>query len=51
MVGLAGAVEMSQEWIGKIQWAALIRRPNTIGQVVETIERFLRVPKRKSHDY
>jgi hypothetical protein len=51
MVGLAGAVEMSQEWIRKIQWAALIQRPNIIGQVVDTIEELVRVPKRKSHDY
>jgi hypothetical protein len=50
MVGLAGAVEMSQEWIRKIHWAALIQRPNTIGQVVDTIERLVRVSKRKSHD-
>ena len=50
MVGLAGAVEMSQEWIRKIQWAALIPRPNTIGQVVDTIERLVRVLKRKNKD-
>jgi hypothetical protein len=49
MVGLAGAVEMSQEWIRKIQWAALIQRPNTIGRVVDTIEKLVRVSKRKNH--
>ena len=48
MVGLAGAVEMSQEWIQNVQWAALIQRPNTIGQVVDTIEKLVRVPKRKN---
>jgi len=50
MVGLAGAVEMSQEWIRKIQWVALIQRPKTIGRVVDTIDKLVRVSKRKNKD-
>jgi hypothetical protein len=39
MVALAGAVELSEEWIKKVQWAALIQRPVTIGQVADVIEK------------
>jgi FixJ family two-component response regulator len=39
IVGIAGAVERNQEWIGKIKWAALIERPATIGQVADTIKK------------
>jgi len=39
MVALAGAVELGEEWIKEVQWAALIQRPITIGQVVDVIEK------------
>jgi hypothetical protein len=44
MVALAGAMETSQEWVGKVKWAVLIRRPITIGQVADAIETLMRIP-------
>ena len=40
VIALAGAVEINQKWVKKVPWAALIRRPMTLGQVVDTIEKF-----------
>lgn len=43
LIALVGAVELNQEWIERIRWTAVIRRPVTIGQVAETIEKLLHV--------
>lgn len=42
MVALAGAMEISQEWVGKVKWAVLIRRPIAIGQVADAIEKVIK---------
>ncbi len=44
VIALGGAVELNQEWIRRIKWRTVIRRPVTIGQVAETIEKLLSVP-------
>ena len=41
LIALGGAVELNQDWIKEVKWRALIRRPVTIGQVAETIEKLL----------
>ncbi len=46
MVALAGALELNQEWIKRVKWAALIKRPISIGQVADAIEKFVELPKR-----
>ena len=46
IVGIAGAVELDQEWVRKVNWAALIQRPATIGQIADTIEKLIGLPKR-----
>jgi DNA-binding NtrC family response regulator len=46
MIALAGALELNQEWIKRIKWAALIQQPVSIGQVVDAIEKLVELPKR-----
>jgi hypothetical protein len=38
VVVLGGAVELNQEWVAEFDWAAVIRRPFTIGSVADTVE-------------
>jgi hypothetical protein len=38
VIALGGAVELNQEWVGEFDWAAVIRRPFTIGSVADTVE-------------
>ena len=45
MVALAGAVEMNQEWTKQVKWTALIQRPMTLGQVADSIEKLMEIPK------
>ena len=47
MIALAGAVELSEGWIKEVQWAALIQRPITIGQVADVIEKLTAGLKRE----
>ena len=42
VVAIAGAMEMNQDWIGKIKWAALIKRPITIGHIADKVETLVR---------
>ncbi len=44
LIALGGSVECNQMWINKVKWISVIRRPVTIGQVAETIEKLLDVP-------
>ena len=46
MIALAGAVELNQEWIKRVKWAALIQRPVSIGQVADAIEKLVELPKK-----
>ena len=42
IVALAGAVELTQQWVKDFNWAALIQRPVTIGQIADTVEKFIK---------
>ena len=46
VIALAGAVEMNQEWIKKVKWAAMIQRPVSIGQVADAIEKLMELPQK-----
>jgi len=41
LVVLGGSVEVNQDWVVKMQWAAVIKRPVTIGAVADEVERLL----------
>jgi NAD(P)-dependent dehydrogenase (short-subunit alcohol dehydrogenase family) len=47
VVILAGAVELNGEWVKEHEWAAVMRRPFTIGAVADKVERLLAPRKRK----
>ncbi len=42
VVAIAGAVELSQPWVKKFNWAALIQRPVRIGQIADRVEKLIR---------
>ena len=42
IVLLGGRPELEQEWVQDGQWAAVIRRPFTIGMVADVVERLVR---------
>jgi FixJ family two-component response regulator len=44
IIALAGALELNQEWIKRVKWAALIQRPMSIGQVADAIEKLVLTP-------
>jgi FixJ family two-component response regulator len=41
IVGLAGAVELSQPWVREFNWAVLTKRPITIGQIADTVVKLM----------
>lgn len=41
MIALGGEAELSNELVREVNWHALLKRPYTIGQVVDIIERTL----------
>ena len=47
LIALGGAVELNEEGINKVKWTATIRRPVTIGKIVETVEKLLRLREEK----
>jgi hypothetical protein len=46
---LGGATELNEPLIRKFKWAAVIRRPFTIGKVADVAEELLRRPKEKNN--
>jgi hypothetical protein len=38
IIALGGTVELNQEWIKQFEWAAVLRRPFTIGNVADVVE-------------
>jgi hypothetical protein len=47
-VALGGAVELNAEWVKQFEWAAVLRRPFTIGNVADVVEEL--VGKTTSND-
>ena len=41
MIALGGAVELNEEWVRNFKWAAVMRRPFTIGKVADLVEELL----------
>jgi DNA-binding response OmpR family regulator len=48
MIALSGALELNQEWVRGIEWAAVIQRPFTIGQVADVVKNFLEGKREKT---
>ena len=42
IVAIAGALESSHPWVKDFNWAALIQRPVTIGQIADTVEKLVK---------
>jgi hypothetical protein len=40
-IALGGAVELNEEWVRNFKWAAVMRRPFTIGKVADLVEELL----------
>jgi len=38
IIALGGAVELNEEWVKQFEWAAVLRRPFTIGNVADMVE-------------
>ena len=41
MIALGGSLELNEEWVRNFKWKAVIRRPFTIGRVVDILEELL----------
>jgi hypothetical protein len=45
VLALGGALEFSNISIGNLPWAAILRRPVTLGQVADQVQRLLSTPR------
>ena len=38
LIGIAGAMEANEEWVKRVRWSEIFRRPMTIGEIADKIK-------------